>query len=117
MKLRKFPLAAAVVAVAVAHPFAQGAGAGDGFWQGSWGIEGKSPYVTITGNRVAYEGPNGQSYRVSNVSITGPKVAFQAGAAQMTLTRWTDNNIDLVSVLNGQTAKTMLCKSNATHCP
>ena len=113
-------LAAAVIVAAAGSASAQGllSAIGTGFWQGAWGTEGMTPVVTVSGQAVTYEGANKQTYPVSNVAITSTAVTFQAGSAAVSLTKRSDANADMVSMIGDNSSPPILpCKSGAPHCP
>ena len=88
------------------------------FWQGSWGIEGRTPVVTVATQVVSYEGANGQSFAVSQVSITASAIQFQVGTAAVSLTKRPDNNVEMISTIGANSSRPiLLCKSPATSCP
>ena len=88
------------------------------FWQGSWGIEGKTPVVTVQGSNVSYEGVNRQTFAVSNVAFPNGNLSFQVGDAAVALTKRSDMNADLVSTISGNSSKPItLCKGGAAQCP
>ena len=116
------------VVLAFALLLASGLGASAGFldglfggaspsWQGVWGVEGKSPVVTVNAFGVSYEGSDRQPFPVSDVNFTADKITFKAGEALVSLTKRSDDEIEMVSMV-GQHASSpiVLCKSDATRC-
>jgi hypothetical protein len=88
------------------------------FWQGSWGIEGKTPVVTVAGSAVSYEGADKQMFAVSNIVIGDSQVTFEVGSADVALTKHDDASLQMVSTIgDNSSAPILLCKATAAHCP
>ena len=87
------------------------------FWQGVWGVEGKSPVVTVNAFGVSYEGSDRKPFPVSDVNFTADKATFKVGEALVSLTKRSDDEVEMVSTV-GQHASSpiVLCKSDATRC-
>jgi hypothetical protein len=87
-------------------------------WQGSWGVDGRTPVVVVSGWNVAYQGTNRQQFAVSNVAINDARITFQAGRAVIVMTRRTDSSVDFVSTIGDHSsAPIVLCRSDAPSCP
>jgi hypothetical protein len=87
-------------------------------WQGSWGIDGRTPVITVAGVNVSYRGTNRQQFAVSNVNISDAQITFRAGRAEIALTRRSDTSADFVSTIGEHSsAPILLCRSDAARCP
>jgi hypothetical protein len=94
------------------------AGREAGAWQGTWGIAGKTPVVTVAGSAVSYVGSDEQPFTVSGISITATAVTFQAGGAVVALTRQSDNAVAMVSTMGDHSSPPiLLCRADAPRCP
>jgi hypothetical protein len=92
-------------------------GGANRFWQGSWGIDGRTPVIIVSGWNVAYHGSNRQAFEVSSVNISDSQITFRAGRAQVALTRRSDNSADLVSTIGEHSsAPIVLCRSDVVRC-
>jgi hypothetical protein len=86
-------------------------------WQGVWGIEGRSPVVTVNAFGLSYEGSDRKAYPVSDVTFTADKVTFKVDAISISLNKRADDEIEMVSTV-GQHASSpiVLCKSDSARC-
>jgi hypothetical protein len=115
------PLPAEQASIAPAAPQLQGPlvglFGGRQFWQGSFGIAGRTPVVQVQGSAVSYLGADRQPYAVTDVRMTRAQLTFQVGEIQVSLSRLPDDTVELVSTRGDNASPAIvLCKAGSPGC-
>jgi hypothetical protein len=87
------------------------------FWQGAYGIAGRTPVVTVRGSQVTYVGVDQRSYPVSNVLFAETALTFQVEDLQVSLTRLPDARVEMVSTRGANNSPAIeLCENGTAAC-
>jgi hypothetical protein len=92
--------------------------AGKRFWQGSFGVAGATPVVSVKGADVSYLGADRRQYPVDAVAITASELSFDVGATHLSLARLPDDEVEMTATRGTHTSRgVVLCKAGSSRCP